>query len=184
MIKMPDMIRFGLSDAICAWQSLRLKCLFGLMGLLVCLTSSGQKAVSYVHDPFSDEGCIVIMAPALSEDKACLVVSVQSEQLALPDQVRLEMESMDGQQMVLEGMSLGQISRLGRAPASGIMHPEGMENNAAQFDMDGAAIRFLEKGIRRVRLSTQPTVHEKAFKKDKIGKKLFKAFRSLGIVLD
>ena len=161
---------------------LRNACLL-VLGLLFCLCARGQKAVSYVHDPFGEQRCIVIMAPALSMETACLVVSIQSEQISFSDQVHMELESLDGQLMVLEGMSLAHLMRLGQTPASGIILPEGMERQTAQFTMDGKAIRFLEKGISRVRLNTQPSLHEKTFKKDKIGKKLFKAFRSLGVIL-
>lgn len=151
--------------------------------LLYCHPGQAQKAVSYVHDPFGEQGCVVIMVPAISGQMACLVVSVQSESLSFGDEVMLEMEAMDGERTALEGLSLGRLLKLGLTPASGIIHPEGMERQTAQFYLDGASIRFLEKGVRSIRLDTRPAAHEKTFKKDKIGKKLFKAFRSLGVIL-
>lgn len=46
----------------------------------------------------------------------------------------------------------------------------------AQFELTDEQMEMLNSGIIKVRLTTTPFIHEREFTKDKIGKKLYKAF--------
>ena len=46
----------------------------------------------------------------------------------------------------------------------------------AQFELTDEQVEMLNTGVIKVRLTTTPFVHEREFTKDKIGKRLYKAF--------
>ena len=46
----------------------------------------------------------------------------------------------------------------------------------AQFELTDEQVEMLNSGVIKVRLTTTPFIHEREFTKDKIGKRLYKAF--------
>lgn len=55
-------------------------------------------------------------------------------------------------------------------------YASGNISSTAQFIATPAQLELLKKGISKVRLSTSPIEHEREFKKDKIGEKLYQLF--------
>ena len=51
--------------------------------------------------------------------------------------------------------------------------PMRMVNTMAQFKVTREQFELLREGVAKVRLSTLPIEHERTFKKDKLGKKLY-----------
>ena len=54
--------------------------------------------------------------------------------------------------------------------------PATMIISTAQFKVSSEQFELLKEGIVKIRLSTTPIEHERVFKKDKIGKKLYQFF--------
>jgi len=79
------------------------------------------------------------------------------------------LKTFDGEIIKLHGTAINVDSQ-------STNHTSGNMNSTAQFIATPAQLESLKKGISKIRLSTSPIEHEREFKKDKIGKKLYQLF--------
>ena len=60
--------------------------------------------------------------------------------------------------------------------AGNVVIPISLINSAAQFVVTPQQFELLKSGVKKIRLSTTPIEHERTFKKDRIGKKLYEFY--------
>jgi len=135
------------------------------------------QSVSYTYKPLAAEGCQVRYTPSWQEGKPYLIVSVKSDRMKFVANPMILLKTVEDEIIKLEGVPLDVSSSSYGMIYSGIIFPIEEFNATAQFPITDEQINLLDKGIIKVRISMVPMNHERTFKKDKIGKKLFKAFQ-------
>lgn len=151
-----------------------------LLGLFAIgsLTMSAQDA-SYTYKPLASEGCNINFTALRQNGKAYLTISVRSDEgLCFVDSPMVMIRTADKEVIKITGKNIGvrEENSSSVVIANRIMHFGGRAG-MAMFEMSEEQIKHLETGVVKIRLSTLPFVHEREFRKDKIGKKLFKAFQ-------
>ena len=116
---------------------------------------------------------------ALKQDnKSYIIVSVRSDEgLCFVNEPIMVLRTGNNEVLKLTGENMG--SRKERRSGVVIGNVVVTGNNSvgmAQFELTDEQIEMLNSGIIKVRLTTTPFIHEREFTKDKIGKKLYKAF--------
>ncbi|BCS84900.1 hypothetical protein prwr041_07930 [Prevotella herbatica] len=138
-----------------------------LMLLLVC--GSYAQTVSYSYKPLAEEGCCVDYSIAKQNSVYSIIVKVTSNSSLFLKEATMLLKTFDGEIIKLHGTAINVDSQ-------STNHTSGNMNSTAQFIATPAQLESLKKGISKIRLSTSPIEHEREFKKDKIGKKLYQLF--------
>ena len=151
------------------------KCFFLFLSLL-CAISIKAQSVSYTYKPLAAEGCHVDYSPSWQDGKPYLVVSVRSDRMKFVAEPVLLLKTSEGETIRLEGKPLDVSTKSTGVVSGNIVIPIQEFNATAQFPITEEQISLLNKGISKVRISLIPMNHERTFKKDKIGKKLYQFY--------
>lgn len=153
-----------------------------VVALLFLLCQASAQKARYFHKLLSEEGCEVrLWASSTTEGKA-IVVSMTANSIYLTGYPMMMLKTSDGDVLTLQGTQLGAGTSsyaVGYVATSNFyaMPIYGSEvNSSAMFPITDEQIELLRKGISKIRLSTVPIVHEREFRRDKIGRKLRKGF--------
>lgn len=147
-----------------------------LGGFLFAFVMFGQNAISYTHKPLTTEYCRVNFSVTQQDSIYYLVVLLQSDNLVYSASPFLKLKTYKGDIINLEGVLADSKTKHGGVMIGRYMMPLSSYKSIAQFRITKEEIEKLKDGIMKLRLSTVPTIHEKEFKKDKIGKKLYDLF--------
>ena len=85
-------------------------------------------------------------------------------------------KTFEGNVIELKGELMGNGSESAGIVSGNVVIPITEISSTAQFTATPFQFEQLKNGISKVRLSTTPIEHERTFKKDKIGKKLYQFF--------
>ena len=169
------------------------------LSALLCVCSyAGKKKkmfVEYTYKSMKAEGCGVVYTPMWNGDSAILSVSVMtSNGFKFVTTPVLMMKTAMGDVIKLEGQALPLDTREFHDSSSsflGIGIPgtnliTGFDSGGismttytatANFYLTKEQLNKLKDGIVKVRINTVPYAHEREFKKDKIGRELYRIFR-------
>lgn len=148
---------------------------------IVALASCGAaKQVGYNHKLLSDEGCTVYLYAAQEQDNTPLiVVTVQSDRLVFSEEPTMLLKTFDGTVIESHGKNINASSTPYYITSGSVAIPVNTINAMAQFPITDDEIELLKYGISKIRLTTIPIQHEKEFKVDIIGKRLYKLFQKV-----
>jgi len=153
------------------------KILFTLT-LCICAIMSYAQDASYTYKPLAKEGCRVEYSALKQDNKSYIIVSVRSDKgLCFVNDPVMMLRTGSNEVIKLTGTNMG--SRKESSSGVVIGNVVVSSNNSvgmAQFELTDEQVEMLNTGVIKVRLTTTPFVHEREFTKDKIGKRLFKAF--------
>ena len=135
------------------------------------IAAYSQKTASYVAKGYKYTYNVVV------QDSLCfLIVSFESGKNTFSAEPILMLKTFNDEVISLQGKTVeGKTSTYGII-SSGGMIPISVHKSMAQFPIRQQDIDKLNNGISKIRISTIPQQHEKEFKKDKIGQKLYKMF--------
>lgn len=105
-----------------------------------------------------------------------IIATVKSENLSFLKEPIMLIKNFDGQIIKLYGSNIVNSSKTRGILIGNIMCPDTEISSTAQFKITPEQFESIKNGISKVRLSTTPIEHEREFKKDKIGKKLYQFF--------
>ena len=146
-----------------------------------CVTAVAQDFVSYRYKIFSECGCTVNMAAIMHKGNKTLLVQVVSEKLMFDDNPVLMLKNDKGEIIQLNGSTLNSKSESSGVLVGSFIIPYTRNVASAIFPITDEQVDFLQNGISKIRLSTLPFTHERDFKKDKVGKRLYSKFKNLQI---
>lgn len=153
------------------------KILFTLT-LCICAIVSYAQDASYTYKPLAKEGCHVEYSALKQDNKSYIIVSVRSDEgLCFVNDPVMMLRTGSNEVIKLKGKNMG--SRKESSSGVVIGNVVVSSNNSvgmAQFELTDEQVEMLNTGVIKVRLTTTPFVHEREFTKDKIGKRLYKAF--------
>ena len=88
----------------------------------------------------------------------------------------MKIRTFTGKVLELQGTVLGNGSQTAGIISGNIVIPVTEINSTAQFWITPEQFEILNDGVEKIRLTMTPMNHERTFKKDKIGKKLYQFF--------
>lgn len=111
-------------------------------------------------------------------DSTFLTLMLTSERLKMTDSPKLLLRLMDDGVISLDGYMLGSTSKSGGAVMIGYVAVAiNYYITEAKFPLSREQAESLSKGVKKLRLNTSPKFHEMKWRKDKIGKKLYKKYK-------
>lgn len=136
------------------------------------------QTVSYSYRPLAAEGCNMKYSVTKQDTTFYIIVTVRSDRLKFLKESTFLIKSFDGDIIRLKGDLIDNGSESAGVLVGNMMLPVTEINSTAQFRISPYQFEQIKHGIAKVRLSTIPIEHERIFKKDKIGKKLYKFYQN------
>ncbi len=151
--------------------------LFAIMFVWAVL--SFAQSVSYTYKPLAAEGCSVMYTVAKQDSSYYIVVSIKSDRFQFLKETTMMLRNFNNEVLKLEGKHIGDGSETGGIVAGNMVIPVTELSTTAQFPITPEQMEFFSNGIAKIRITAIPMNHERTFKKDKIGKKLYTYMKKL-----
>lgn len=152
-----------------------MKYLFTFLITFIALTSKAQ-TVGYTYKPLAAEGCSMRYSISKQDTIYYIIATVESDRLKFLKESTMMIRTFDEEVIKLEGALIDNDTQSVGIMSGNIMIPVPVISSTAQFIVTPSQLKSLKVGIAKVRLSTIPITHERSFKKDKIGKKLYEFY--------
>jgi len=149
-----------------------MKQIITILYIFLCLSVNAQEKAKY-----SGQGMNFQYTVLVQDSQNYVVLTMTSEKQVFAQQPTLMLKTFEGDIITLVGEIVDSNKTTAGVMISGIMIPVSERTFVAQFSISNEEIELLSKGICKVRLATVPKLHEKEFKKDKIGLKLYTMFQ-------
>lgn len=149
-----------------------MKKLLLLLFVVLSLKAVAQ-TVGYTYRPFAAEGCKMNYSVMKQDTAYYIIVSVSSDRLKFLKESTFLIKNFKGEIIKLQGDLIDNESESTGVLVGNMILPVTDIISTAQFRIGPEQFEFIKEGISKVRLSTIPIEHERTFKKDKIGKKLY-----------
>ena len=105
-----------------------------------------------------------------------IIATVKSARLTFLHESVLMIRTFNDDVIKITGVNIGDGSKTTGICAGNVIVPVTEIRSTAQFPVTPEQFEMIKSGVAKIRLSTTPIVHEKSFKKDKIGAKLYKFY--------
>ena len=152
-----------------------MKHLLIILMMLLALTSKAQ-TVGYTYKPLAAEGCTMRYSISKQDTLYYIIATVKSDRLKFLKESTMMIRTFNGEVIKFEGALIDNDTQSVGVMSGNIMIPIAEISSTAQFIVTPIQLESLKVGVAKVRLSTIPITHERSFKKDKIGKKLYELY--------
>ena len=149
-----------------------------LLVILLCLVSSDLTAqtVGYTYKALAAEGCNMKYSVAKQDTAYYIIATVRSDRMTFLSEPTMKMRTFNDEVITLSGVVIGNGSQSAGIVSGNIVIPVTEISSTAQFKVTPEQFESIKSGIAKVRLDMTPMNHERTFKKDKIGKKLYQFY--------
>jgi len=148
-----------------------------LIALFTFLTvAASAQDVGYTHKLLTSEGCRLKYSVVKQDSSYYIIANVRSERFCFLNEPTMKIRTFNDEVITLKGMVIGSGSQSAGIISGNIIIPVTEISSTAQFPVTTDEFEMLNNGISKIRLSMTPTDHERTFKKDKIGKKLYQFY--------
>lgn len=146
-----------------------------LLMMLVYLPIQAQ-TVSYTYKALAAEGCNMKYSVSKQGNDYSIVATVRSDRMVFLSNPAMKIKTFDGDVIELKGNIIGGGSQSAGIVSGNLIIPVTSINSTAQFSISPEQFELFKCGVAKIRLSMTPMNHERTFKKDKIGKKLYEFY--------
>ena len=144
--------------------------------IFVFLSSYAFSQVSYGDNFLVDYN--VKINVSTENDSTYLTLIITSEKLKMSDSPKLLLRMMDDTVVSLDGHLLSASNKSEGAVLIGsVAVAVNHFITEAKFPISKEQMEQLSKGVKKLRLNTSPKFHEKVWRQDKIGKKLYAKYK-------
>lgn len=140
------------------------------------LTVNAQ-TVGYSYKALAAEGCNMKYSVAKQDTMYSIVATVRSDRMNFLSEPTMKIRTFSGKYLELKGTVIGNGSQSAGFISGNIVIPVTQISSTAQFRITPQQFEILNEGVAKIRLSMTPMNHERTFKKDKIGKKLYQFYQ-------
>lgn len=151
----------------------------------ISLTLSAQEKVSYAHKLLSPEECKVTYSVARQDSAFYIYVTIRSSEIVFTPNPIMKIRTFNDDVLDFFGENLSQSTEtggigigtpIGNTVVTNVI-PYSETKSMARFEITEEQFNSFSQGVKKIRLSTAPLAHEKVFKHDIIGSKLFHMFQ-------
>lgn len=133
------------------------------------------QTVGYNYKVLTAEGCNMKYSVS-KQDTIYTIVAVRSDRMNFLNEPTMKIETFTGKYLELKGTVIGNGSQSAGIISGNIVIPITEMSSTSQFRITPQQFEILNEGVAKIRLSMIPMNHERTFKKDKIGKKLYQFY--------
>ena len=149
---------------------------------ILCLSwglLSNAQTVGYTYKALAAEGCNMKYSVAKQDTMYSIVATVRSDRMKFLSEPTMKIRTFSGKYLELKGTVIGNGSQSAGIVSGNVVIPVTEVSSTAQFWITPTPQQFeiLNEGVAKIRLSMTPMNHERTFKKDKIGKKLYQFYQ-------
>ncbi|MBO5829191.1 MAG: hypothetical protein J6R59_12170 [Paludibacteraceae bacterium] len=137
------------------------------------------QSVSYTYKPLAAEGCYVSYSVAQQDSSYYIVVTIRSDRFKFLSESTMLIRTFKDDVIKLEGKHIDSSTESVGIVSGNIVIPVTELNTTAMFSITSEQIEKLNDGVAKIRITAIPMNHERTFKKDKIGKKLYEFLHKL-----
>ena len=149
--------------------------LLSVMLLMLGVIANAQ-TVGYTYKPLAAEGCNMKYSVAKQDTAYSIVATVRSDRMNFLSEPTMKIRTFTGTYLELKGTVIGNGSQSAGVISGNIVIPVTEISSTAQFRITPQQFEVVKEGVAKIRLSMTPMNHERTFKKDKIGKKLYQFY--------
>lgn len=149
-----------------------------IISILFSVTAIAQK-VSYTYRPLAAEGCNMQYSIAKHDSAYYIIATMTSDNMTFINNPIFLIKTFKGDVISLKGEKMGDRQESTGLVMNNMILPLAELSSSAQFNITEDQLEKFKDGISKVRLSSQPYEHEREFKKDKIGKKLYSFYKKI-----
>ena len=150
-----------------------------ILVLFFCLTFVGNsfaQSVGYSYKLLAKEGCEMKYSVAKQDTSYFIIATVTSDNMRFLSEPTMKVRTFNDEVITLSGVLLSNDSETSGFIYGGFVIPITEKSSTAQFKITPQQFEELKNGVSKIRLSMSPMNHERTFKKDKIGGKLYKFY--------
>lgn len=144
--------------------------------LLTFTVPSKAQTVGYTYKALAAEGCNMKYSVVKQDTTYYIIATVRSDRMNFLNESTMKIRTFNDDVITLKGKVIGSGSQSAGIVSGNIVIPVTEISSTAQFAITPEEFEMLNSGISKVRLSMTPMDHERTFKKDKIGKKLYQFY--------
>ena len=147
--------------------------------LMICLCwglTANAQAVGYTYKALAAEGCNMKYSVVKQDTMYSIVATVSSDRMNFLSNPTMKIRTFSGKYLELKGTVIGNGSQSVGIISGNVVIPVTEISSTAQFWITPQQFEILNEGVAKIRLSMTPMNHERTFKKDKIGKKLYQFY--------
>lgn len=134
------------------------------------------QTVGYTYKPLAAEGCTMKYSVSKQDTIYSIVAVVSSDRMNFLNEPTMKIRTFTGKYLELKGSVIGNGSQSAGVISGNIVIPVTTISSTAQFSITPQQFEILNEGVAKIRLSMTPMSHERTFKKDKIGKELYRFY--------
>lgn len=149
-----------------------------LMIIILLLVSSNLSAqtVGYTYKALAADGCNMKYSVSKQDSTYYIIATVRSDRMIFLSEPTMKVRTFNNEVITLAGVAIGNGSRSIGYMTGNVMIPISEISSTAQFKVTPEQFESIKNGIAKIRLDMSPMNHERTFKKDKIGKKLYQFY--------
>lgn len=151
--------------------------IFVCLILLIISYQSNAQTVGYTYKALAAEGCNMKYSVAKQDTMYSIVATVRSDRMNFLSEPTMKIRTFSGKYLELKGTVIGNGSQSAGIISGNVVIPITEISSTAQFRITPQQFEILNEGVAKIRLSMTPMNHERTFKKDKIGKKLYQLYQ-------
>lgn len=151
--------------------------IFVCLILLIISYQSNAQTVGYTYKALAAEGCNMKYSVAKQDTMYSIVATVRSDRMNFLSKPTMKIRTFSGKYLELKGTVIGNGSQSTGIIGGNVVIPVTEISSTAQFRITPQQFEILNEGVAKIRLSMTPMNHERTFKKDKIGKKLYQLYQ-------
>lgn len=144
--------------------------------LLLFAYPSMAQTVGYSYKALAAEGCSMEYSVVKQDSAYYIIATVRSDRMNFLNESTMKIRTFNDDVITLKGKVIGGGSQSAGIVSGYIVIPVTEISSTAQFAITPEELEMLNSGVSKVRLSMTPMDHERTFKKDKIGKKLYQFY--------
>lgn len=150
---------------------------FLLLAFLMSTTLlTNAQTIGYTYKALAAEGCNMKYSVAKQGDSYSIIATVRSDRMVFLGNPTMKVRTFNDTLLELPGVVIGGGSESAGIVSGNMVIPVTEIKSTAQFAITPEQFEMLNEGVAKIRLSMTPMNHERTFKKDKIGKKLYQFF--------
>ena len=153
-----------------------IRILFCVFAFIISYQSNAQ-TVGYTYKALAAEGCNMKYSVAKQDTMYSIVATVCSDRMNFLSEPTMKIRTFSGKYLELKGTVIGNGSQSSGIISGNVVIPITEIISTAQFWITPQQFEILNEGVAKIRLSMTPMNHERTFKKDKIGKKLYQFYQ-------
>ena len=147
-----------------------------IVAMSIAINDVTAQTVSYTYKALAAEGCSMIYSVTKQNEKFYIIATVQSDRMKFLKESTMMIRTTNDDVLRFSGELIDNGTESAGIVSGNMVIPITSIISTAQFEVSPEQFELLKDGIIKVRLTTIPIEHEREFKRDKIGKKLYEFY--------